>query len=61
MSFDVDARKKKGPKGIESVRHWRAKKESRGRTKLAVSGGYMGTGGPMLGLAEEALVVFCAD
>jgi len=43
------------------VSHWKAEKEVRRRSVLPRAGGYMGTGRPMLGTAEQALMVYCAD
>jgi hypothetical protein len=61
LAMDVDAMASKGIRGMVGVRHWRAEKESRGRTTLPRAGGYSGSGEPMLGKAEDAMMVFCAD
>ena len=61
LAMDVDAMASKGIRGMVGVRHWRAEKESRGRTTLPRAGDYSGSGEPMLGKAEDAMMVFCAD
>jgi len=50
-----------GLRGVPGERHWKVERDVRRRTSLDSAGGHLGTGEPMLGKAEEGLMVSMAD
>jgi len=50
-----------GLRGVPGERHWKVERDVRRRTSLDSAGGHLGTGEPMLGKAEEGLMVWMAD
>jgi len=58
---DADTMKKVGKTGIAGQPHWKVEHEARRRTSLDRAGGYLGSGEPMLGKAEEGMMVWMGD
>jgi len=50
-----------GLRGVPGERHWKVERDVRRRNSLDSVGGHLGTGEPMLGKAEEELMVWMAD
>ena len=48
-------------RGVLGEPHWKVERDVRRRTSLDSGGGYNGTGEPMLGKAEEGMMVWMAD